>query len=224
MCRAVVPHADLRRDPAPFTWFANDASVLLWSFERETRLTLEGPGFVTLAVVDAQGRAARASDGTRLLVADACNNRILVYDALPTTTFAPADVVIGQATMTETACTACSLDEPFNYVERLAVGGGRLVVAEWFGHHVLVWNSIPTANGVEPDLVLGQPGTGATCVANDDDQNGVSGDPSGRTFNRPWDTWTDGDRLLVTDYDNHRVLLWESFPTSDFTPADVPDG
>jgi membrane carboxypeptidase/penicillin-binding protein PbpC len=33
--------------------------VLVGSFEREARLALEGPGFVTLAVVDAEGRAAR---------------------------------------------------------------------------------------------------------------------------------------------------------------------
>jgi len=168
--------------------------------------------------------SAVVSDGTRLFVADACNNRILIYASLPTTNFAPADVVVGQATMTENAYTACSLDAPFAYVERVAVGGGRLVVPESNGHRVLVWNSIPTANGAEPDLILGQPGTGATCIRNDDDQDGVAGDPTARTFYNPWDAWTDGDRLLVTDYENYRVLLWQSFPTTDFVPADVVIG
>ncbi|TVR88794.1 MAG: penicillin-binding protein 1C [Trueperaceae bacterium] len=51
--------ARVERGLAPFTWFANDAPVLLGSFEREARLSLDGPGFVTLAVVDAEGRAAR---------------------------------------------------------------------------------------------------------------------------------------------------------------------
>jgi len=168
--------------------------------------------------------SALASDGTRLLVADACNNRILVYDSLPTTNFAPADVVIGQATMTANASTTCSMNEPFNYVERLAVGGGKLVVPENNGHRVLIWTSIPTANGTEPDLVLGQPGSGATCEPNDDDQDGAPGAPSARTFFEPWDTWTDGDRILVADYDNYRVLLWESFPTTNFAPADIVIG
>ncbi len=49
----------VERGRAPFTWFANGAPVLLASHEREARLDLEGPGFVTLAVVDAEGRSAR---------------------------------------------------------------------------------------------------------------------------------------------------------------------
>ena len=51
--------ARVERGRAPFTWFANGAPVVRVSFEREERLELEGPGFVTLAVVDAEGRAAR---------------------------------------------------------------------------------------------------------------------------------------------------------------------
>jgi penicillin-binding protein 1C len=35
--------------------------VAVASFEREARLALEGPGFVTLSVVDAEGRAARVA-------------------------------------------------------------------------------------------------------------------------------------------------------------------
>ena len=51
--------ARVERGRAPFTWFANGAPVLRSTFEREARLGLEGPGFVTLAVVDAEGRSAR---------------------------------------------------------------------------------------------------------------------------------------------------------------------
>lgn len=51
--------ARVERGEAPFTWFANGAPVLRQSFEREARLEVEGPGFVTLSVVDAQGLAAR---------------------------------------------------------------------------------------------------------------------------------------------------------------------
>ena len=167
---------------------------------------------------------AVASDGTRLFVADACRSRVLIHNALPTTSYAPADVVVGQATMSALESTPCSLDAPFAYVSRVAVGGGRLVVPDATGNRVLVWNTIPTEDGTEPDLVLGQPRSGATCVANDDDQDGTEGDPTARTLNAPWDAWTDGDRLLVADGDNHRVLLWETFPTSDFAPADVVIG
>ncbi|MDZ7801096.1 MAG: penicillin-binding protein 1C [Trueperaceae bacterium] len=51
--------ARVERGRAPFTWFADGAPVLRVSFEREARLALDGPGFVTLSVVDAEGRASR---------------------------------------------------------------------------------------------------------------------------------------------------------------------
>ena len=49
----------VERGQAPFSWFANGAPVLLGTYEREARLEVPGPGFVTLSVVDAQGRSAR---------------------------------------------------------------------------------------------------------------------------------------------------------------------
>src|SRR5690606_10319646 len=45
--------ARVERGQPPFTWFANGAPVALGSYDRETRLALAGPGFVTLSVVDA---------------------------------------------------------------------------------------------------------------------------------------------------------------------------
>lgn len=51
--------ARVERGRAPFTWFANGAPIVRASHEREAQLPLAGPGFVTLSVVDAEGRAAR---------------------------------------------------------------------------------------------------------------------------------------------------------------------
>lgn len=51
--------ARVERGTAPFTWFADGAPVVVGSYEREARLELTGPGFVTVAVVDAEGRGAR---------------------------------------------------------------------------------------------------------------------------------------------------------------------
>ncbi len=165
-----------------------------------------------------------ASDGTRLFVADGANRRVLIFQQLPTTSFAAADVVVGQASMDATAFTACSLDAPLFFARRVAVGAGKLLVPDEAGNRVLVWDGIPTTNGVEPDLVLGQPRTGATCVGNDANQDGVGADRSARTLYTPQDAWTDGNRLLVVDTSNARVLLWQSFPTVSFAPADVVIG
>jgi penicillin-binding protein 1C len=46
---------------APFTWLANGAPVVTGLAAREALLALPGPGFVTLSVIDAEGRSARTS-------------------------------------------------------------------------------------------------------------------------------------------------------------------
>ena len=45
---------------APFTWLANGRPVLTKSYERSNVLTLSETGFVTLSVIDAEGRADRS--------------------------------------------------------------------------------------------------------------------------------------------------------------------
>lgn len=49
----------VERGVPPFTWLADGVPVLTASAQREAMLPLPGPGFVALAVVDAQGQAAR---------------------------------------------------------------------------------------------------------------------------------------------------------------------
>lgn len=44
----------------PFTWLADGRPVLLRSFDRTALIELPGPGFVTLSVIDADGRSARS--------------------------------------------------------------------------------------------------------------------------------------------------------------------
>ena len=53
--------ARVERGRAPFTWLADGVPIVTASQEREARLELEGPGFVALSVVDAEGRAARVA-------------------------------------------------------------------------------------------------------------------------------------------------------------------
>ncbi len=160
-----------------------------------------------------------SSNGTELVLADRDNRRVLIWNTIPTTTQAPADVVVGQPDfVTKTAsCDDSSLDFP----ESATIAGGKLIVADNFNNRVLIWNSVPTANGQAADLVLGQ-NSFTTCVANDDDQDGVNdGIPRARTLFQPTGLWSDGTRLVVADTNNGRVLFWNTFPTSNFTPADL---
>ena len=55
---------------------------------------------------------------------------------------------------------------------------------------------------------------------NDDNQDGVAdAAPTARTLYFPYFLDSNGTQLFVTDNDNHRVLIWNSIPTTNFTSA-----
>lgn len=49
----------VERGRAPFSWFVNGEPVVLLTHEREARIRVDGPGFLTLSVLDAEGRGDR---------------------------------------------------------------------------------------------------------------------------------------------------------------------
>lgn len=51
---------------APFTWLADGVPVIVGSDAREAMLALPGQGFVTLSVIDAEGRSARSQVRVRV--------------------------------------------------------------------------------------------------------------------------------------------------------------
>ena len=114
------------------------------------------------------------SDGTHLYVADLGNNRVLIWNTafvngqLNLIMDQPADVVVGQPLMTtsvpnwssqmcgtttdNSAPCAPTLNNP-----RFALSDGtRLYIADSGNDRVLIFNSIPTGNGVSANEVLGQ--------------------------------------------------------------------
>jgi hypothetical protein len=96
--------------------------------------------------------------------------------------------------------------------------GTRLAVADRDNHRVLIWNSIPTTDNTPPDVVLGQPDFESVTANN----SGVKTSPgvvSSRGLSSPWDVYLKGGKLYVADSGNHRVLVWDTIPTSNFAPA-----
>ncbi|HEX6929459.1 MAG TPA: hypothetical protein VF267_09425, partial [Gammaproteobacteria bacterium] len=157
----------------------------------------------------------------RLVVADTDSHRVLIYNAIPASGPVDADVVVGQTAMTarDTACNATSLNTPESH---FVTPDGKLIVADSGNNRVLIWNELPTANASPPDLVLGQDDF-VHCTANDDDQDATPSPdwpPHSYTLSYPTGIWSDGERLLVADSGNHRVLIWNEFPTENFAPAD----
>ncbi|WP_257453288.1 NHL repeat-containing protein [Archangium lipolyticum] len=162
-----------------------------------------------------------SSDGSRLAVADLDNNRVLLYSVLPASTGAMPTTVIGRVSFADVEPNPPCDPRSLRGLEDVFIGHGKLVVADSGHNRVLIWNTIPTTNGAPADLVLGQ-GSFTTCTENDADGDGTrDATPSASTMWLPTGVWTDGTRLVVADYVNNRVLLWNSFPTRNGQPADV---
>ncbi|TVR95124.1 MAG: hypothetical protein EA416_02365 [Trueperaceae bacterium] len=144
--------------------------------------------------------------GGRLLVADNFNRRVLVWNTLPTSPSALPDLVLGQVDFD--TCDAAGATA-FGSILSVWADETRVLVADYANHRVLQWSTFPTSNGVPPDVVLGQSDfettTASTTAA------GLS-NPHGVTSN--------GNQIFVTDTANHRVLVWDAFPTTSGVAAD----
>jgi LPXTG-motif cell wall-anchored protein len=157
-----------------------------------------------------------ATDGTRLFVADYYNNRVLIYNSIPTSTYAPADLVIGQPDLTSNhmnygGISARTLNSPIG----VDTDGTRLFITDYGNHRILIYNSIPTSNFQPADVVLGQPDF-ASLGAN---QGGTT--PTEFTVSKPYFIASNGTQLAIADSGNHRVLFYNSIPTTNGTAADL---
>ncbi|MCX6118339.1 MAG: hypothetical protein NT027_12410 [Proteobacteria bacterium] len=147
------------------------------------------------------------STGTKLIVADTYNNRILIWNTMPTVSGQAPDLVLGQTNFTSFASnsgglSSTSVNQPYG----VFVVGTKMFVADMFNSRILVWNTIPTTTGQAADYVLGQP--------NFSSNTGNNGGISGSTVNFACSTYSDGSKLFVADYVNNRVLVWNSIPTT----------
>ena len=151
-----------------------------------------------------------SSDGSRFAIADRTRG-VLLYDEAPVDSSDP-DIVVGQPDF-ETSEHALTADRFLGEVRDVSIGGGRMVVSDFGGNRVLVWNTIPTENDTPADLVLGQ-------ATFEEGEANRGGEANAGTFDGPFGVWTDGTRVAVVDHHNHRVLLWDTFPTENGQAAD----
>lgn len=185
--------------------------------DRDATLVLGQPSFTASAP---NGRRFhRPSDvlllGGRLIVADAANHRVLIYQSAPLVDDPEPDLVLGQADFFGTLPnrggqpSASTLHTPTS----VATDGARLAVADTGNHRVLVWSSIPVASGVAADVILGQ------STVDGDRPNAARG-VSERGFHSPEGLAIAEDQLLVADRENHRVLIFDGFRSlTDFSGA-----
>ena len=147
----------------------------------------------------------------KLFIADRSNNRVLIYNSLPTSNNQPADVVVGQPDMNSgrSGTSSTQLNRPNDVYS----DGTRLYIADRNNHRVLIYNSIPSENGTAADVVIGQANM-------DEGQSGLAADK----LNQPTAVFAQDGKLFISDRDNHRVLIFNATPTFNGASADVVIG
>ncbi len=160
-----------------------------------------------------------ATDGVRIAVADTDNNRVLIWHSIPTANGAAPDVVIGQADAINNApgTSATEMRGP----QGVWFDGGKFFVADTQNSRILIYNSVPTATGATPDIVLGQPDFD-TRPEPDLTQSNV--EPTATGMLDPVSVTVSDGKLLVADLGFNRILIFNSIPTSNAMPADVVIG
>ncbi|MBI3806066.1 MAG: hypothetical protein HY281_00895 [Nitrospirae bacterium] len=153
--------------------------------------------------------ASVADNGTQLFIADINNSRIQVFNSIPTTSHPSADFSIGAPDPNSPGLYACT-QNTMRGPRDIYATASHLFVADNVCNRVTIYNLPITANQPNAAFVLGQstftgstPGLSATQLSD------------------PFGVWSDDTRILVADLDNNRVLVFNSFPTSNGASADL---
>jgi hypothetical protein len=201
---------------APHTDFAPaDLVIGQPDFTCEGRNAKRGVGASTLNVP-----TGIAIGSGVLAVADAWNHRVLLWHGLPRASNQPADIVLGQADFAAGLAnrgSAAPAADTLNWSYGVAICDGHLVVADTGNRRILVWDTIPEANGAPADLVLGQ----RDFTIRDDGGGGPVG-ASGMRW--PHAVTMAAGRLFVADAGTSRIMIWHRMPETNGTPCDAVFG
>ena len=155
-------------------------------------------------------RGAMVTAGNKLFVADTLNNRVLLWNSMPTSNGQGADVVLGQPDFTtcnapgNNASAANTLSQPWDVWS----DGVHVLVADTYANRVLVWNTFPTSIGQNADAVIGQP----------DWSTNVAG-PIATSLATPAGVTSDGNSIFIAEFENMRVGQWSGLPWQQATPT-----
>jgi hypothetical protein len=138
----------------------------------------------------------------RLMVADTGNRRVLIWDNIPSRNGAPADFVLGQRHFTtrDEGAGGGGGSIGMRWPHGVAATAGMLFVADAGSSRVMVWSKLPSANGTGCDFVLGQTDVAGSA------HNRSAYDPTAATLNMPYGITVLGDRLVIADTANSRLL------------------
>lgn len=166
----------------------------------------------------------------KLFVVDQGNNRVLIWNKLPSNNGVPADLVLGQKDFYSRTpnvgmgeLKACA--EGFFFPTDVVYGRKGLFISDSGNNRVLCWTEFPTENGQPPDVVIGQ----KTFYDNHHNRNQPNCSPC--TLNDPYGLFLDEDledaedpgKLYICDRSNSRIVVWEELPVTDTADEDIAD-
>ncbi|PJA12744.1 hypothetical protein CO112_03590 [Candidatus Dojkabacteria bacterium CG_4_9_14_3_um_filter_150_Dojkabacteria_WS6_41_13] len=164
------------------------------------------------------GTQVSVFDG-KLVVPSGNENRVLIYNSIPTQNYVSADVVVGGS-------TTCSRYPSWDGSELLstplgvAYGGNNFLISEAYSNRISVYShGFPTSNGQIPDVVIGQP------ERSDSYKSANQGLTVGaNTLSLPFSMQIVNGKLIVADRGNNRILIYNSVPTTNNASADIVIG
>jgi len=146
--------------------------------------------------------------GNHLCVADAGNNRVMVWDGMPADNGAPCTFVLGQQDATSVDHnqaayypTPAALNMPYG----LAVLGSRLVAADTANSRLVAYDLDRLAMNAPAARLAAQPS-----FADKGDNRWSSAARDSLCW--PYGVSASGTTLVIADSGNNRVLLWEAAP------------
>jgi uncharacterized protein (TIGR03437 family) len=194
--------------------------------------TRQSPGQGIVSSTIMRGPQGVWVSNNRLFVADTSNNRVLIWNSIPTVNNQPPDLELGQPDFNHANAPPVTTSgnpnaAPNELLSPTSVtsDGTHVFVTDLGFNRVLIWNSLPTSNGQNADVEIGQPDMIQT-VSNDPNSCGgtLPIGPYGAcqsNLSFPRFALPDGNgRLFIADAGNDRVLIYNSIPTVNGASAD----
>jgi uncharacterized protein (TIGR03437 family) len=222
--------------------------VLIWTtfptaIGQPANVVLGQPDFATVSSANTvAANTLRGPQGVwiqngKLFVADTQNQRVLVWNSIPTQNQQPADMVLGQANFTsavapnQASSTITAAANQLFSPTSVTSDGTRLYVSDLGFNRVLIWNSIPTTNDQPADVVVGQPDMTQAAENNvpnlcaptgtDSSGNKTYSPRCANSVDFPRYALSDGTRLFIADGGNDRILIFNTIPTTNGAAADL---
>jgi len=154
-------------------------------------------------------------DGS-LWVSDTGHHRVLGWKQVPETDDTPADILLGQPAFGREGRNAKGpvAGNTLNVPTGICAFRGGLAVADAWNHRVLIWPELPTGPDPPPHIVLGQADMGGGLANHGRDA------PRADTMHWPYGVSAIGERLVICDSGNRRVLFFDD-PQDNGQPADL---